>query len=314
MPGPAVAAIAGSVASTVMGNRAASGASHDQARAADAQIAESRRQFDLIQGLLQPYVNAGNTGLQAQLDLMGIGGTAASMPTIERIGGQQIPGTPGAQGNFGDWASGAIDGLFGNGRIPGNNTTGATQTGPARFRVNGQEFNTRAEAEAYARRNQTAGTSAEQAQRAAIAKLANGAQFKALAKQGEYGLLANQSATGGLRGGDTQAALAQFRPQMLQSLIDRQLANLGGIAANGQTAANQTGGQAMNTAGMVNQALGDRGAALAGYGLARGQNMQDGLGGILNAYGSFGGGGGGINGNGAWANSLFGGPGLGNLF
>ena len=39
--------------------------------------------------------------------------------------------------------------------------------------------------------------------------------FASLQQQGENAILQNASATGGLRGGNTQAALAQFRPQML---------------------------------------------------------------------------------------------------
>jgi hypothetical protein len=178
--------------------------------------------------------NAGTTGLQGQLDLMGIGGREAMAPTIETIA-----------------ASGAF----------------AKPT----YKVNGQTFNTMDEAKAFADANKTGAISAADAQHSAIDGLANGEQFGALVRQGEYGLLANQSATGGLRGGDTAAALAQFRPQMLQSLIDRQLANYGGLAANGQNAAAMTGTAAQNAGMQVNQAIGDRGAARAGAAIAGGQ-------------------------------------------
>lgn len=245
MPGPLVAGIAGSVGSALVQSNAAKKAGKTQAATADAQIAESRRQFDLIQGLLQPYVTAGVGALQGQLDLMGLGGGGGTAPTIEQVAG-----------GFGSAGQ--------------------------RFRVNGQEFASREAAQAYADANKTGGVSAQDAQRNAISGIANGEQFGALVKQGEYGLLANQAATGGLRGGDTQAALAQFRPQMLQALIDKQLANLGGLAANGQNAAGQTGTAAQNTAGQVNQALGDRGAAMAGTALAQGQAWQNAGSGIIN--------------------------------
>lgn len=277
MPGPAIAGIAGSVASSVIGGRAAKKAGQSQAAAADAQIAESRRQFDMIQGLLKPYVNSGTTALQAQLDLMGIGGGGGTMPGIEAftVGG----------GSGGGFAQNGLNSMM-NGMMGIPNPKGGTGApGVQRFRVGGQEFATRAEAEAFANANRTGGMSAADAQKAAIANLANGEQFGALVQQGEYGLLANQAATGGLRGGDTMAAMAQFRPQMLQALIDKQLANLGGIAANGQNAAAQTGTAAQNTAGMVNSALGDRGAAQAGAALAGGQAFQNGIGGVLNTVG-----------------------------
>ena len=129
------------------------------------------------------------------------------------------------------------------------------------------------------------GLNGNPAQETAINDLAGGAQFGALVGQGEEALLANASATGGLRGGNTQGALAQFRPQMLQSLIDRQLAGLGGLAANGQNAAAQTGAAAQTAGGQVINALGDRGAAQAGGYLAQGQAWQNGIGGVMNGIG-----------------------------
>lgn len=257
MPGPLVAGIAGSIGSAVIQGKAAKSAAKAQGAAADAQIAETRRQFDLIQGLLKPYVNAGTLGLQAQLDLMGLGGSMGNMPTVEEFnqGGNQS-------------ASGSYVG------------------GVNKFRVNGQVFDTREEAEAYAATQATGGVSAADAQRNAIAAIEGGSQFGQLVKQGEYALMANGAATGGLRGGDTQAAMAQFRPQMLQALIDKQLAQYGALAANGQNAAAMTGTAAQNAGAQVNQALGDRGAAQAGAYLAQGQAWSNAGAGILNTLGS----------------------------
>lgn len=291
MPGPLVAGIAGSIGSAVIGSRSASKASDAQSRSADAQIAESRRQFDLIQGLLKPYVNAGSTALQYQLDLMGIGGSSGTAPTIEEftVPGATTGGGPlaGLQGGLNFPLSPVLNT---NGGPAGDMRPGAgsnvqpvrTAQGTTKFRVNGQEFATRAEAEAYANANRTGGISAQDAQRAAIDKIANGEQMAALTRQGEYGLMANASATGGLRGGDTARAMAEFRPAMLQALIDKQLAQYGGLAANGQNAAAMTGTAAQNTAAQVNAALGDRGAAQAGAALAQGQAWQNAGAGIIN--------------------------------
>jgi hypothetical protein len=249
MPGPAVAGVVGSVASGVIGSRSASRAADAQSQAADAQIAEARRQFDIVQGLLKPYVEAGTRGLGGMLSLMGIGGRAATTPAIEEIAGQR-----------------------------GNKGRGATA---GQFRVNGQTFATRQEAEAYARANGTAAITDLEAQQAEIDKITGGAQFGELTRQGEYAIQANASATGGLRGGNTQAALGQFRPALLQSLIDRQLAQYGGLATNGQNAAAQTGTAAQTAGAQVNQALGDRGAAQAGAALAGGQAWQNAGAGII---------------------------------
>jgi hypothetical protein len=72
------------------------------------------------------------------------------------------------------------------------------------------------------------------AQGSAIAGIANGPQMQAMTQQGENSILQNASATGGLRGGNTQGALAQFRPQLLNQLIQQQYGNLGGLTSIGQ--------------------------------------------------------------------------------
>lgn len=77
------------------------------------------------------------------------------------------------------------------------------------------------------------------AQAAAVDRLENDPTFQALVEQGETGILQNASATGGLRGGNTQAAMAQFRPQMLNQQIQQQLGHLGGLAGMGMNATTQ---------------------------------------------------------------------------
>ena len=108
------------------------------------------------------------------------------------------------------------------------------------------------------------GLQGPQAQQMAIDQIAQGPLLQALTRQGEQAMLQNASATGGLRGGNLQGALAQFRPAMLQAALDQQYARLGGLTALGQqsaagvgTAGLQTG---VNTAGLLGQA----GAAQAG--------------------------------------------------
>lgn len=74
-------------------------------------------------------------------------------------------------------------------------------------------------------------------QQAAIQGIEQGAQFQELARQGEQGILQNASATGGLRGGNVQAALSQFRPALLNQLIESQYGKLAGLTSMGGTAA-----------------------------------------------------------------------------
>ena len=84
------------------------------------------------------------------------------------------------------------------------------------------------------------GLDGPEAQAQAQAGIQGGAQFGALAQQGENAILQNASATGGLRGGNTQGALAQFRPQLLQQLLEQQYSRLSGFANQGLGATQQS--------------------------------------------------------------------------
>lgn len=102
------------------------------------------------------------------------------------------------------------------------------------------------------------------AQKAAISGIEQSDYFKSTAQQGENAILQNASATGGLRGGNTQGALAQFRPQLLNQLVQQQYQNLGGITALGQNSAAQQGNQGMQSANNIGNLLAQGGAAQAG--------------------------------------------------
>jgi hypothetical protein len=136
--------------------------------------------------------------------------------------------------------------------------------------------------QAFQQQQAIAGLLGPEAQRQAIANIESGAGFQAQVQQGEEALLQRASATGGLRGGNIQAALAQFRPQMLQQAIEQQYGRLGGFAGAGLgvSEALYRGGQA-SAAGQASQAqalgtnvsnlLAQQGAALAGGELAQGR-------------------------------------------
>ena len=84
-------------------------------------------------------------------------------------------------------------------------------------------------------------------QQEAINALSNSSRMGEMTRQGENSLLQNASATGGLRGGNTQAALALLRPRILNSLIDQQYTNLGGITSLSQNSATGVGNAGMQT-------------------------------------------------------------------
>jgi len=136
------------------------------------------------------------------------------------------------------------------------------------------------------------------AQQAAIAQLEQSPEMAAYIQQGEAGMLQNAAATGGLRGGNTQAAMAQFRPSLLSGMISQQYERLGGLTSLGantssmlyQTGASSAAGQAnagMQVAGQVGQALSQYsqgvGNAYGNLASASAANSQ----GMTNAYNNY---------------------------
>lgn len=199
------ASLAGAAITANSTKKAGEAAADAQSEAADAGIAEQQRQFNSIKELLSPYVDAGETGLSAQMGLIGLNGKAE--------------------------------------------------------------------------------------QQQAISQLENSAGFQSMLAQGENSILQNASATGGLRGGNTQAALAQFSPQLLNQQIQQQYSNLGGITALGQNAAAGTGNAGMQTGNNISNLLQQQGAAQAGAALnsaqATNQLVNAGVGAFGTVLGGF---------------------------
>jgi hypothetical protein len=177
-------AVVGGVLSSNAQKNAAKTAANAQTQAADQGMAEQRRQFDAIQAMFRPYVEAGTGSLARQLDISG-----------------------------------------GNG---------------------------------------------PEAQQRAIQAIEMGPEFAALTRQGEEAILQNASATGGLRGGNVQASLAKFRPEVLSSLINQQYQRLGGLTQLGQASAGMQAANGQAFANNATQLFQNRGEAIAGSALARG--------------------------------------------
>jgi hypothetical protein len=147
-----------------------------------------------------------------------------------------------------------------------------------------------------------AGLNGNDAQAAAIQALQSSPQFTSLLAQGENSILANASATGGLRGGNTQAALAQYSPQLLAATINDQYGRLGGLAQMGQNSAAMTGNAGLQVGNNVTALLQQQGAAQAGAYLNQGKQTANAWNAFGSAVGTLGGG------YANWANS---GKGLG---
>ncbi len=197
----AVVGIGGALLSSSAQRGAAREATASQERATLLGIEESRRQFDKLQEVLQPFVGVGAGAIGAQATLAGLGGP---------------------------------------------------------------------EAEA-----------------AAIAGIEAGPEFEALTRTGEEAILQNVSATGGLRGGNVQAALAQFRPQILSQLINQRFGRLGGIAQLGQASAAGVGAGALRTGESITQLQLERGRVGAEGALAGGRIQANLFGDIAQTIGTF---------------------------
>jgi len=205
MPWGIGAAVVGGIMANKAQKSAAEGAANAQTEASQMGIDEQRRQFNAIQKLLAPYIQAGTGALGAQQDLLGLGGAAD--------------------------------------------------------------------------------------QQKAIDALQNSPQFSSLVQQGENSLLQNASATGGLRGGNIQEALAKFRPALLSGLIDQQYSRLGGLSQMGQSSAAMQGTAGMQTGSNISNLYGQIGSAQAGQALASGQANANMWGGLSKLGGMFAGGG-----------------------
>lgn len=243
MLGALIGAI-GSIGGAILGGGAQKSAANAQTQANAQAIAEQRRQFDKVQQLLAPYVQGGNTGLQGLLSLSGAGGGAFS------------PAAYLAQNP--DVAAEAQ-------RLV---STGEIQTPEQYAQMHYQQF------------GQAEGRAAPtgfDAQQQYISQLENSPMFQALARQGEQGILQNASATGGLRGGNVQGALAQFRPAMLNQQIQQQMQAFGGIASLGQNAAAGVGNAGLQTGQNIAGLMQDSGQARAFGALGQGQALAGGL-------------------------------------
>lgn len=137
-----------------------------------------------------------------------------------------------------------------------------------------------------------AGLNGPDAQKLAIDNIANSPEFAALTQQGENAILQNASATGGLRGGNVQGALAQFRPALLSELINKQYERLGGLSALGASSGGAVGSGGLQTGANIADLSGQQGAAQAGGQLATGaawQSVPNALMAVLGTYAGLGG-------------------------
>jgi hypothetical protein len=255
----AIALGVGSLGSAAIGAISASKAGKAQVRAADAGIAETKAARDALQQSLAPYSAVGIPALQAQMNLIGLGtgstnwdAYAQSNPAIM----QAYEAQKTAPSGF-NWL-----GAFGQPVYQPGGTQSLADFAKNYYQTTGQAAGEDISAFTL---------TPEQLQQQAVSGFEANPLFQALARQGEEGILQNASATGGLRGGNVQGALAQFRPSLLNQFIEQQYGRLGGLATLGQNSAAGVGAAGVNAASSISDLLGQAGAARAGSALGQGK-------------------------------------------
>lgn len=119
------------------------------------------------------------------------------------------------------------------------------------------------------------GLNGPEAQAAAMGTIGQSPMLARLIEQGTEGVLQNASATGGVRGGNTIGALADFRSDAFNQVLNDQIGRLGGLAGAGGTMVGNLGGLRAGMAGQISNSLGQIGSSQAGRFLGRaGVNNQ----------------------------------------
>lgn len=114
------------------------------------------------------------------------------------------------------------------------------------------------------------GMGGPEAQQAQISQLESSPLFQSLLKQGEEAMLQNASATGGLRGGNLQGALAQYRPQMLNMEIAKRYSQLGDMINLGTGAIGSLGKARLDTGENIGNLIMQQSLARANKAMAGG--------------------------------------------
>ena len=253
----AVAGIGGSLMASGAAKSAANTAAAAQTAASQAAIAQQDKQFTQTRADLQPWTNAGSSALSSQMDLLGLGGRAAVQGSSDW--GSYMARNP-------DLVLGYTTGKDINGNVVDHGQF-ATPEQYAQWHYENYGKN---EGRALPTIGGNPAMNAAEAQQASIDSLKGSPLYQSLFNNGRDTILANASATGGLRGGNTQGALANFGRDTLAGVIQNQLANLGGLSSAGQNSAAQTGQiGAQNSAG-ISQLLTQQGQAQGGAALAGG--------------------------------------------
>lgn len=298
-------AIGAALLGGVMQASAANKAAKAQKQAANSQLKLQERMYDESVARVAPWVSGGQTAQEAMLSMLGLG----DAPTV---GGTTTPLTvetftrPGEAGYYTEPRGDRGDARW----VP------ATAAGTG-YRVGGQEFGTLAEAQEYADANATTTGGSEWSW-----QQDPGYQFRL--GEGVNALEAGAAARGGLNSGSAMKALQKFGQDYGSAEFGNVFNRLAGVSGTGLSAASMGNAAGQNYATGAGNALSAYGNASAAGAIGVGNAINSGIGNALGVWqyqrnlpqprtdgaGSWGG----VNGNGSWANGLFGGSGLGSFW
>lgn len=112
--------VAGSVIGGQQANRGASKAADAQVQAAQLGVEENRRQFDLVQTLLKPYVEGGTAAFKQQQNLLGLSGGTSQQQAIDAL-----QNSPFFQAQLNQGTNAILQNASATGGLRGGNVQGA---------------------------------------------------------------------------------------------------------------------------------------------------------------------------------------------
>lgn len=247
-------------ATGLIGAAGARSAGRAQERAADQQAKVSREIFNRQTKFLQPYREAGEPALGAMNYLLGLGEApivGGTTPEVRRVmmGGSTVPSfDEWARQKYGGMPDWEADSRWGWKRDRDLREWQGLQAPQYQYEVGGQTFATQAEADAWARDNQTGGTRYS-------FETDPGYQFRL--NEGLEALQASSAMRHGLHSGATMQALQRGAQDYASNEFGNVFNRLSGMANIGQSAAAGTAAAAGQYGANMNNALANMGDARA---------------------------------------------------
>lgn len=225
-----------------------------QEEASERAVEEQRRQFDVTQQQLAPFVETGVDALDQQRILLGLGARQpATTQAPAAAQPQQFGQFPSQFGGFG--GAGGFPGLPGGFQFP--------QAG-----VNAPQPQAAAEPQ----------LSAAEQQQQAFSAFGESPGQRFIRDRAQRNLLRSASAIGGLGGGNVRSALVEQGAGFAAQDFQNQLNRLASLSGGGQVTATNLGQLGAQTAGQIGAGLQQAGAARASGILGRSEGIRSGVG------------------------------------